>query len=140
VAARAEAVEFIRAFPGLFLRRCAERLGDFASPDYFVRRHFEFGLYPPQWNKERVVLVDAIGHWLILALGLAGIGFLPGHRALFAALIAAGSIFPVVSIVPSRVNIPTLILLTIPAGVTATRLAMRWIRRQTWQIEPAGSD
>jgi len=126
VAAQAEAVAFIKAHPGLFLRRCIERLGEFASPDYFVRRHFEFGLYPAHWHKERVVLLNSVGHWLILGFGIAGIGILPRHRSLFAALIVAGSIFPVVSIVPSRLNIPTLILLTIPGGMIATVVAGEW--------------
>ncbi len=119
--AQIEALKFIKSNPTLFLHRCAERLVTMLSPDYFVRRHFDFGLYPKAWNRNAVVRAITIGHWIILAIGLAGTIYLSSHRALFAMLLTAGFLFPTLSIAPSRLNIPTLVLLTVPFGHAVDR-------------------
>lgn len=121
--AQVEALAFIAAHPGAFLRRCAGRLLTLLSPDYFVRRHFDFGLYPKAWNRDAFVWANTLGHWLLLPAGLTGVVLLSSHRPLFAVLLVAGFLFPTLSIAPSRLNIPTLVVLTVPFGRTIDWLA-----------------
>jgi hypothetical protein len=68
------------------------------------------------------VWANGIGHWIILVMGLIGTFYLSSHRALFAMLLTAGFVFPTLSIAPSRLNIPTLVLLTVPLGCAVDML------------------